>query len=367
MKKASFISAILLFSLISGNALAGRYWYHSKVTNVNGNPLGEGNTAIGMRSNDTYPVIASNESAAAMLPGFWVNGPVGFYENQLIDADTSSDGQVMFAGTEGQAATFGPSGWGVSSYPGQAEFKASAAFDNDGNPAVLHQNYQGDVTLSMKHGSSWYSSEVGNEQIHNISTPAYALDFDSLNQANVVFEDGGGMIYGVRGSSTGNQWQFSQPVSSINPEGLIDMAMTENDVPYIFYPQGGFLKYAVYSRQTGDWSTNMLDMLFGQTFCAVADNQGGIGVAYISDNGRTLSFVSTDGDGSWSGPDRLSCPEGIRYDRGLGLTFDGDNNPVISYADGGGETWIAYDPVVPEPATIGLLAAGGLFIARRRK
>jgi hypothetical protein len=360
MKKLVLVCAVAVLVFSFESALAGRYWYHSQVIDSGGNPIGGGNTAIGMRSGGAYPVVASNQGTAAMLPGFWAEGPMGF-AGELIDADTSADGQVIFAGTEGQVGVFGPGGWGVASYPGQAQYKASAAFDNEGNPAVLHKDYNQQLTLTMRDGSSWYSTNLGQP-----SDDSYALDFDSMNNANVVFNDGAGITYGVKGSATASQWQFSQPVSSVSPMGLVDLVLTENDVPYLFYTENQFLKYAVHIRQTGSWTTGILDQIeHEEAFCAAPDKEGGIGIAYIADD-MTLSFISSDGQGAWTGPDRLTCPDGLTPE-GIGLTYDYENNPVISYNSATG-TWIAYDPeVTPEPATIAMLGMGGLALFVRRK
>jgi hypothetical protein len=76
-----------------------------------------------------------------------------------------------------------------------------------------------------------------------------------------------------------------------------------------------------------------------------------------------LSFAYTDGSGGF-GLERLTE---ANWDRTVGLAFDFEGNPVISY-DNYGELWIAYDPVVvPEPATITMLLIGGCLALRRRK
>ena len=51
----------------------------------------------------------------------------------------------------------------------------------------------------------------------------------------------------------------------------------------------------------------------------------------------------------------------------VGLAFDANNYPVISFVAGGStdgnSIYLAYDPtVVPEPSTLALLAAGGALL-----
>jgi hypothetical protein len=59
----------------------------------------------------------------------------------------------------------------------------------------------------------------------------------------------------------------------------------------------------------------------------------------------------------------------------VGLTFDADNLPVISFTGNDGGVYVAYDPVsviatVPEPASIVLVLCGifgMIFVARKAK
>jgi hypothetical protein len=140
------------------------------------------------------------------------------------------------------------------------------------------------------------------------------------------------------------------------------MALTNNDVPYVLYDDYGLLKYAIYDRHSDSWATGILDEINRDNFCVASDNSGGIGVAYVTQfaGQDTLSFAYNNGSG-WMGPERLTQAE--QYNM-VGLSFDYENNPVISFIDWEGRMKIAYDPV-PEPATLAILALGFALIRRR--
>jgi hypothetical protein len=130
------VSILLVVLLVSSDASAGRYWFYSPVEGPDDMPLGGGNSAIGMRSGNTWPVVAYSEGqygdggAAAMMPGYWLQGPVGFYGPVVINGATAPDGTVGFADNHGGVVTFGQNGWGSGSYNGDACYRASMSFNN---------------------------------------------------------------------------------------------------------------------------------------------------------------------------------------------------------------------------------------------
>jgi len=371
--KKQIICVTLVILVSYSSAFAGRTWFYNEITDSHGNPIGWGNTAIGMRSGNAWPVVAYSDGGppssgvVAMLPGSWGNGPVNF-TGWRLDGATAPDGTVAFADDQGKVVMLGKTGWGTGSYNGQAMFGSSIAFNSNSVPGVLHEaSGSGNLTLTMKSGAAWYGSTVQESGGSPVHTDAFALDFDSYNQANIAFSDGGNLRYGTKGILTGGQWIFSDPIDAPYIPARLDMALTNNDVPYVLYNDVDLLKYAIYDRHSDSWVAGILDEIScNDNFCVTSDNNGGIGVAYVTQfaGQDTLSFAYNNGSG-WMGPERLTQADRFR---GVGLAFDYENNPVISFVGGDGIMKIAYDPQeVPEPATLAILALGFVLIRRSKE
>ncbi len=367
--KNQIICVILVVLVFCSSAFAGRTWFYNDITDSQGYPIGWGDTAIGMRSGNAWPVVAysdggpPNSGVAAMLPGCWVEGPVNFM-GWRPDGATAPDGTVAFADNQGKIVTLSKTGWGTGSYNGYALYKSSIAFNNNSSPGVLHNAPNEDLTLTMKSGSAWYSSTVRDAEGQSVKSMAYALDFDSYNQANIVFSDGVNLRYGTKGILTGSQWVLSEPANSPYVPAALDMVLTSNDVPYVLFDESNLLKYAMYDRHSNSWVSGILDEISAEgNFCVASDNSGGVGVAYVSRfaDQDMLSFVYNSGSG-WMGPERLTRVDAFRM---VGLAFDYENNPVISFSGWESGLKIAYDPQVPEPATLAILALGFVLIRRK--
>ncbi len=377
MKKQIVYLALVVCVVFVNSAFAGRTWFYNEVRDSQGNLIGSpGDTAIGMRSGNAWPVVAysdggSNSGAACMLPGAWAKGPVSFSGGIFLDGATAPDNTVGFVSGQGQVVMFGKTGWSSSfCSDSSASYKNSIAFNNNSVPGVLYRSGSNELKLAMRTGGAWYSSAVQEPGGPLIQTEAYALDFDSYNQANVAFEEDGLLRYATKGVSTGNQWAFNSIENApvIGSAMQMDMALAADGAPYVLYSDSispFSLKYAIYDRHSNSWMTSTLDTLMDSyNFCVTADFAGGIGVAYVAnfEGTSTLSYAYNDGS-SWVWLDRLV--EAASFNM-VGLTFDYENNPVISFVGTDNIIRIAYDPVeVPEPATLAVLALGFALIRRR--
>jgi hypothetical protein len=377
--KKSILYVVLIVFLTCGSAFAGRTWFYNEVTDSQGNPIGQGDTVIGMRSGNAWPVVAysdgsSDSGTACMLPGAWAKGPVSFINSgRVLDGATAPDSTVGFVSNTGQVIMLNKTGWSSSFCSSEvlpsSPYKNSIAFNNNSVPGVLYRDTDSSLKLAMRSGGAWYSSTVQESVGPPVQTNVYALDFDSYNQANAAFWNNGRLCYATKGVLTGNQWVFNSIENApvIGNAMQFDMALAADDVPYVLYSDSSLLKYAVYDRHSDSWMTGILDALensqFGN-FCVTADSVGGIGVAYVANFAGMpmLSYAYNNGS-DWTWLDRLVE---ARPDYTVGLAFDYENNPVISFVGMDGRMQIAYDPQeIPEPATLAVLALGFALIRRR--
>lgn len=370
MLKKVFLISIVLMLCVSNIAVAGRTWIKTPVE-VDGMPVNGPRCALAMRSGNTWPVVSYGDpdtsATAAMTPVGWMAGPFGGPVDGGISAATSPGGTAGFAYDNGSVLMLSQSGWATSYYgSGTNATKPSIAFNGDDNPAVLHNTggFGDDLTLAIFNGTGWYQNVVENAFEGPFLSEAFALEYDSYNQANIVFENGGELMFGVKGVMTQNQWQFDTIELSLDVP-IINMAMGADDVPWITYADEGELCYATYDRQLQTWTNGVIDQLGSEYFSMAIDNTGGIGVAFI-DTDDMLTFSHNDGGGWVSDTDIAQ----VLLGSDVSLAFDADDNPLICYSDfdHGGDLYLAYDPVmVPEPATVVLLAIGTAILRRRRR
>jgi hypothetical protein len=305
--------------------------------------------------------------AAALVPGGWIKGPVTFGIRAHLDGASAPDGSVGFCDDYGNVNILGKNGWTSSTIASNVGYsKNSIAFTKDSQAAVLAKaQSNSNLTLYVQSGSEWYSSTVSSATCPSINSSDYAVDFDSYGQANIIFNNSGKLAYAQKGIFTGNQWQINISQTAPAVLGPMDLAISSNDTPFAAYATDRYLFCAVYNKYTADWTTTILDNYFysySGGFQISADTKGGIGIAYV-DAANMLSYIYSNGSG-WTLPEKLTKAD---YYNDVGLAFDYENNPVISYSYQG-KMYIAYDPVpAPEPATIGLLAIGLAFIKRNGK
>lgn len=366
-----WVSLFICFSIAS-SSFAGRVWVHTPIEFDEFEQVRGQRCAIAMRSGNTWPVVAYSQSSisgtALMTPVGWQSGYNAV--SNSIKAATSNDGTIGFASSGGSVSLLNSNGWSVSNFGAQTDInvRPSLAFNSNGTPAVLHNDNLGEhkLKVSIFNGIGWLNDTVGNSQFQSFNSQRFAMSYDSYNQMNIAFANGPELMAGLKGSFTGYRWDIATIKTNVNIDD-IDMAMGKGDVPFVLYRSSQNLFYASYDRQSNEWVTGLLDSVSNRSghFSVASDSLGGVGVAYVGmDN--SVKFAYNSGIGGWEIDSAIAIS---KTDSDVGLAFDAENLPVITYSnDTDGNLWLAYDPiVVPEPLTITLLLAGSFALVVRKK
>ncbi len=364
MFKKTILTAVVLISLLTCNAMADLAWYFQN-TEIQAN--GPAGSALGMRSGNTWPVIFSGDQAAVMYPTGWyeiTNNTL--LEPSTIRAASSSTGEVAAWDSFG-------SGIVLNQY-GPASIQANyMTFDSQG------RLWKADLGgISYRDNGAWYSLP----SIQNYDANNTSLAVSSSGEVGVITA---GEYYHY--SSLTGGWTQGWGIGGIpympqQPALIFD----SHDSP-VFVAYDGMNGIACdFNVRTGLWNqTGLPNAQNIQGVLPIAtDGNGTIGTAYVSDDGMgnpKLYYAFTGNGSDWTavevptvdileyqGPTFPSL-EGIEPLAGtVGLEYDYEGNPVISYVGEDNNIWLAYDPViVPEPATLVMLSFGGLALIRRRK
>ena len=386
--RVSIVLWIVLGAMVATASGANRAWFIRPVEFEEGIPVeGGSRNALAMRSDGTWPVVAfssgTNSNIAMMGPTGWQPGPRMDKDHVCINAATSDNGRVGFSWADGTVGVLDRNGWGWTDFGGMtndpSHQRASLAFNARDMPSVAHNDAEntGWLTVATYNGYSWYQDVVQNDDSYDgFSVDAFALDYDSYGQANVAFSDGASMWFAQKGVATGYQWSIQDLGSMYGIQGAYDMDMVvdSRDMVWVGYLTDGSVNVAIYDPVTLSWSVSGLGAIDGYdagNFTMTADGKGGVGLAYVDVDGF-LQYCYNDGGGMWSNETVMNFETSQNVLASsprvsVGLAFDADDNPVISYRDEYYGLSLAYDPVViPEPAILGLLVLGASLIRRRR-
>jgi hypothetical protein len=319
-----------------------------------------------MRSGEAWPVIFSNGKTVISLPTGWKDATGTMTNLKGVHAISSPSGDVAVYSVEplGSAYVSSPSGWSSLGTGGTYTYDSAGKLwkvDRSGN-------------VSYRSGTTWYSfsSLPGAPKYEGVS-----ISVAGNGEVGVATVQGGSMLtYYHYNSLTG--WTSSANLLPTGPVGgiapFVSLAFDSRNIPHIVSRSSASNNPGVaydFNVVLGKWAgsylpsagTGMHDMAL------VSDGQGKVGTAFVNPSENRLYYCYNDNNSGWvsiglpiGGPLPWSGPNPTGD--GASLAYDFDGTPVIAYISG--NMWLAYDPVVPEPMTLALLAAGAMMLRRRR-
>ena len=178
------------------------------------------------------------------------------------------------------------------------------------------------------------------------------------------------------------QWGAQTYLDLPDSPSHADLAMDSLGRPHVVSTlntgDGPFLVASDFDLINEQWTSQTLNTFPVSTYLGAtvaADSLGGVGAAWVENEGTygALKYAYSDGSGGWNVSEVTTGVynsltmnyENLPPDQRVGLAFDANDFPVISFVAEGGygsSIWLAYDPVaVPEPSTL-LLAASGVLM-----
>jgi hypothetical protein len=377
------LSCLFCFAFTASQSLTAdeAYWgFQSTGFMATGSPGPQ--TAIAMRDGQVWPVVFSETSymlqAYSLYP---VENPANKGSNWFkIGTNLLQDpGSAMLSAATSSDGRFGA---------------VLRSIDNTSGTAIIGSSPSGFLSPMMGVQAIDFDSQ-GNLLKGTLSTLPTNLPHGPLvDIAATPWGDIGvidsNLRYFQRISMADGVWGSTDLTRVLQPQGSVlsdslDLAIDSKGRPHVLgiaSTSGPALVSFDFDVHTGLWTSQTLDFGVSSPYGATvaADGRGGVGAAWVSKNPEspsavpTLMYAYNDGDG-WNtqvvatgvtvGTSSQTIP--LYQSQGVGLTYDAENLPVISFTAQDRKIWVAYDPTspiasVPEPSSI-LLLVTGLMLA----
>lgn len=225
--------------------------------------------------------------------------------------------------------------------------RLSLALDSNGNPWISYRS--SGLCLTHWNGTSWIDELIDSDTGAGWDS---SLALDGNDGYHISYSASAGELRyadpnGLHTLATGMQIRTFSSIA-------ITMA-GESRIAYVANQSGG-LKYAAWNGTV--WIVEPIDSLAGNEVSLALDSSDMPRISYFEMADFDLKYAAWNGS-SWDF--QVVDREG-NVGGGSSLALDSQGDPWISYIDGTNLN-LAY---LPEPATLSLLALGGLAVTRRR-
>jgi hypothetical protein len=341
---------------------SGLFWLYQFAGGTASIPFGQ--TALAMGGSKSWPVVFAPSAANPFLTQtlalgafrnpatntYWTNRgpiPLAFGANPILSAKSTSLGQIGFSMNSGSGTS--------AAYIGTRD---SGLTEITNGAFGLAVNSKQQLVAAT---ASWLAGSV----IPVVAVRGVALDpWDNLG-LTVADSPSSSLSYYEKNGQSG--WQ-SAPLgytTMSNVNYYADIAYDGSGAPVISYTSANAVYAANFDIRSGQWQSVSLGAgsLAGATLpvypTIATDSKGGVGVSWVASTGSsTLMYAYKARDAAWKVypvTSSVSAPlfyggglatEPLRPQARVGLDFDANDLPVISFMGNSGRVYIAYDPVL---------------------
>jgi hypothetical protein len=342
-------------------------------------------SGLAMRTNNTWPVVFSQNRSSSYTVAAYSLKPVGWtsasfsstvYGNSAIKAEAAPNGEVGATWSSGSTIEFAGSsanGWVRKSFTRTSgDEYPDLAFLPDSNPLLAYAE-GGRLKVAGYNSAGWSQASVdamkdpATGSTTTVSARRVSVAADSEGGVFVAFTNGPTVGVTYFDSITGT-W-LGKMLTNMSTSTISDISLAfgpNNEAGMALRTDDRRLLYAAYDPRTGTWSTDVISTdVLNYHVNLVFDHHGNPSVAYQTQAG--ISFSTNPGEGWTTSVLPVGNYKPMSYSDAA-LAFDADNLPVIAFNAGSGKMILAYDPVlVPEPACFVLLVGGVMALIGRRR